>query len=333
MARAFHLALLLIISSKRADACSLCSPQRAGDGPIFELTTDSIDAAAERHDLLVLLLYHEGETSSSTVKGMFAKAAGRLKQALADPYLDPTLLDPSLRVSMSTVVTDERHSLMLAQIDASAHPLAAARLGVLSVELPALRVLRGDANFGYKLRGPAADFVVRTGRAVLHELNAPRRVTVATLPQQPQEGGRPTGALHVVATLGQRQGICAVEQVGPAGWAGSPCAQSLPPQCPSHPSASVAWRDRQSVFWLLRGRWPTPSVSRRRCLHGPPSSSASAQPRRSPLPLVTSPLSSPAPPSRPPPRQSRRFRNLAHLRRFRRQLRLPPRHRRASPLP
>ena len=47
----------------------------------------------------------------------------------------------------------------MAQIDAEAFPRAASMLHVESVELPAVRILRGDASFAYPLRagGSAAE--------------------------------------------------------------------------------------------------------------------------------------------------------------------------------
>ena len=38
----------LALLAHTARACELCAAARVGDGPVFELTTDSIDLAADR---------------------------------------------------------------------------------------------------------------------------------------------------------------------------------------------------------------------------------------------------------------------------------------------
>ena len=201
---------LIVCCLTFAGGCSLCAPQRADDGPVFEVTTDSIEAAVERHDVLVLLLYNGADANQSTVnsKRAFARTAGKILTLMNDPYSEFALL-PS-RASIATEVSAERDSVMLAQLDTAEHPLAAHRLGVHPAELPALRFVRGDASYGYKLRGPAGDFVTRTGLAVLDELKAERALASSAAAS---DGG---DAMRVLGTLHSGASLCAFQQVAHA---------------------------------------------------------------------------------------------------------------------
>lgn len=218
-----YVKLLLVVHSILAPSvrvlgCELCAPSRVEDGPVFELSSESIDAAAERHDLLLLLLYDgrdEGRPTKNS-KAALGTTAGRLQKALEDEYLDPALISADARraASLSTAVDAKHRSLMVAQLDASLHPLAADRLGVHRIELPALRFVRGDASYGYKIRAPAGDFVTRTGTAVLDELNAPRALARPLLRTEPPDAAAPP--LRLVATIHSAQSLCALQLVAHA---------------------------------------------------------------------------------------------------------------------
>jgi hypothetical protein len=278
--------------------CSLCTPQRSTDGPVFELTTDSLDAAAERHDLLVLLLYNGGSLPSKpdqqtvNAKSAYSRTAGRLLKAFNDPYLDPAILDPELRASLAVEVTDTRHTVMLAQLDANEHPLAAHRLGVHSQELPALRMLRGDATYGYKIRGPSGDFVTRTGRAVFDELKAARSPAVRlTAPAEPLPAVG--GELRLLGELHSSAKACVFQQVKPP--SAHPWHPTPPSRTPWDPTLTIPPRPPEQVAHAFRkpdepSVWPPVTFA----LH--PSSSAAAvctslalQPRPSSPPSAPKP--------------------------------------------
>ena len=99
----------------------------------------------------------------------------------------------------------------MAQIDATTHSLAAHRLGVLPVELPSLRFVRGDATYGYKLRAKPGDFVPRTALAVLEELRMPRQLTRRAV-DQPES----RSMLQLVGSLHRNESVCAFQHVAHA---------------------------------------------------------------------------------------------------------------------
>lgn len=113
-------ALVLFLRTDAAHGCSLCAARQVGDGPVFELTADSIDGAAARHDLLLLLLFSGEDKPTAGAQKALGVTAGRLEKALKDPYLDPELISPEARkfASMSNAVDGDRHSLMVAQVPA-----------------------------------------------------------------------------------------------------------------------------------------------------------------------------------------------------------------------
>ena len=177
---------------------------------------------------MLLLLYNRERQDSPTKNSisLLSTVAGRLEAALRDEYLDPMLIDPDKRraVTISKEVDHEHHSLMIAQVDVGTHPLVAYRLGVHpEVELPAIRILRGDATYGYKIRAPAGEFVTRTGKAVLDELNTPVNLltTRPSLLPSPaaakgvSRGEQPTSLppFLVVATLHTLESVCALQLV------------------------------------------------------------------------------------------------------------------------
>ena len=263
--------------------CSLCTPTRAGDGPVFELTTDSLDAAAERHDLLLLLLYRgaSDEPQMANAKRAFGTTAGRLHSAFNDPYLDPSILDPELRASLASEVTDERHTVMLAQLDAAEHPLALHRLGVHEAELPALRLLRGDASYGYKIRGPPDDFVTRTGLAVFDELKAERAPAVHLSEAAEADAGSHQRQPRVIGTLPHGTDTCAFQRVAHAFRKDDPTST-----WPAVPFAVQPTSGECTAAALRPAPAPPPAASA-------PSVGIPARHQRTPLP--------PPPPPRLPP--------------------------------
>lgn len=245
---------------------------------------------------MLLLLYNRERQDSPTKNSisLLSTVAGRLEAALRDEYLDPMLIDPDKRraVNISKEVDHEHHSLMIAQVDVGTHPLVAYRLGVHpEVELPAIRILRGDATYGYKIRAPAGEFVTRTGKAVLDELNTP----VNLLTTRPSLLPRPTAAkgvfrgeqptslppFLVVATLHTLESVCALQLVAHT--------FRKPDESSGWPSVAFALSSESTVD---AAACPHAALTARssEALHAPSSVAPSASPPSLP------PL---APPSRP----------------------------------
>ena len=293
--------LVLLSCVLVSHGCELCTAQRTGDGPVFELTDLSFDTAVARHDLLLLLLYKGGadDRPTRTAISALARTAGRLEMSLKDEYLDPVLITPQVRraVSLSTVVDHNHHSLMIAQIDVHAHPITAHRMGVHEVELPALRLVRGDATYGYKIRAPNGDFVTRTGMAILDELNAPPTLVgeevgegeeTSTSPKKTADG-RPHA--RVVGTLHSQPSLCAFQQVAHA--------YRKPDVSSGFPAVGFALDVQGSSAGL--SDCPLPAFAPR-ASYSPPSAPVTAPPPpppSSPYPSAAAPMATRRPPALP----------------------------------
>ena len=173
---------LLFSLALQVQSCEVCKGVRV-DGSVLELSSDALDDTVSSHPLLLLLLYQPWCSRSEHLLKEHAVASGVL----------------------GTDIT-------FARVDVSAHPAAATQLGVSITEVPTLRVLRGDALFGYPLRSgmSAAEIASRMREEQALQLGSLELDELAMASLEASSGTR------VVASLCSEESITAFEQVAAA---------------------------------------------------------------------------------------------------------------------
>ena len=125
---------LLCVAARMANACDVCdglAARKVASGEVLEISDEGQERLVVEHALTALLLYKPYDPRTQPLQQAFDEVAISLK--------DSGLLQ----------------SCVMAQINVESFPRAASLLNVESVELPAIRILRGDAAFGYPLRSAA----------------------------------------------------------------------------------------------------------------------------------------------------------------------------------
>ena len=150
--RASLLLSALLFAASAVDACDVCdgiAGKKVASGEVLEISDEGLRRLAPAHPLLSLLLYKPWDTKTKRLQTAYDDAAAAL------------IIGAGLPVVM-------------AQIDVDQFPVASAVLDVADVEMPTIRVLRGDPRFGYPLRhaGVAAADIAQRLRSELETPDA-----------------------------------------------------------------------------------------------------------------------------------------------------------------
>ena len=197
----------LLYLASLAAGCEVCDGATMGEDNVLELTADALDESVCAHELMLLLLYKSWSSRSDELRKQHVSAAAKLSG---------------------------RPGITLARVDLSAHPSVAAQLQLADSEIPALRVLRGDASFGYAPRsGRSAG---ELAQAMLEEevvqFGSLRRDAAAMAELEASSRTR------VVASLSSAESIRAFEQVA-AAYAGTITFAIVPPPPPPEGAAEA----------------------------------------------------------------------------------------------
>ena len=191
-ARAIALAVLLM--AELVGACDVCdglAASKVASGEVLDISDEGLRRLASSHTILALLLYHAWDAKSQKAQKAYDEAALAFKR--------------------------EGSPIVMAQIDVRQFPAAAAFLHVTSVQVPAMRILRGDHQFGYPLQlqgnGNAADIVA----ALRAELSRASGSIVSRLSEAEIDalGERPDQT-YVVANVSDPRNAASIEQVAHA---------------------------------------------------------------------------------------------------------------------
>ena len=214
------LALLCFIS--RALGCEVCDGARMGEDNVLELTADALEESVRSHPLMLLLLYKSWSSRSDELRKQHSSAAGQLSS---------------------------RPGLTLARVDLSTHPSVAAQLRVADSEIPTLRVLRGDASFGYALRGG------RTAGEMARAMLAEEAVQFGSIERDAPAMAEleASSRTRVVASLSSAESVRAFEQVA-AAYAGTITFAIIPPSPPPEGVAAEEGASAGDVVELFRER-------------------------------------------------------------------------------
>ena len=227
--------------------CDLCE---GGAGPsggsvtadgVLELTPSAFGDVVDAHPLVVLLLYRPWCSRTRKLHEEYAAAARTLRPVGT--------------------------SVALARIDASEYPEFAATLGVSPAALPALRVHRGDAQFGAMYRGGLS--AAKIASYVREELSRRDGAALQRVGADWRESPAPAST-RVIGRLSKPRSLRAYEQVAmalgdviefaleegpgaddpPVPPAASPAAPSAPPAMPpsSAPEEVTLQRERSPAM-------------------------------------------------------------------------------------
>ena len=210
-------ALLLLRSAAACDVCDGVARRKVASGEVLEISDEGLSRLVPAHSLLALLLYKPNDARTEPMQRAYDKTAAELKAS--------GLLE----------------QCVMAQIDAETFHRVAATLNVESIELPVVRILRGDAAFGYSLgwngtpEQLAALLVEQIGRGS----SATARLDVEQLDALERGAGAPGNGTRVVAELSHPRSVWAAEQVAHAlrGAVSVALPISAPPTASSPPAA------------------------------------------------------------------------------------------------
>ncbi len=173
------------------DVCDGIASRKINSGEVLEINDAGLERLAPAHSMLAILLYKPYDAKTERMQRAFDDVASALK---ADGLLD---------------------KCVLAQIDAETFPRAAASLHVEAVEMPAIRLVRGDAAFGYPLRagGSVAELLSRL-RIEISRRDAPaaKRLLPEELSRLESDGN----GTRVLVRASRQSSLRAVEQVAHA---------------------------------------------------------------------------------------------------------------------
>lgn len=125
----FLVCVLLLLRCRSSSACDVCdgiAAKKVASGQVLEISDEGLRRLAPSHNPLALLLYKPWEAKGERLQRIYDEVAAFFKR--------------------------EGMAIVMAQIDVSQFPAVTAALSVADVELPCVRVLRGDDRFGYPLR-------------------------------------------------------------------------------------------------------------------------------------------------------------------------------------
>jgi len=236
--------LLLLGLVRFTCACDVCdglSAKKLKYGQVLDISDEGLTRLTAEHDLIFLLLYKSWDDRSDRLATAFDRAAASIHRSGGGAFV-------------------------MAQLDADAFRAVAPTLHVSSVELPTIRVLRGDVRFGYPLRSgnTASEIEARLRFEVDQPGTVVARLDAASLDELQPSAVPPGKGTRVIGHLTSPQSVRAFEQVAHA---------------------------FRGVIHFMLPESPEPAVP-------PPSSPPSLPPAPSESPSSMPP---PSPPSTPPP--------------------------------
>jgi hypothetical protein len=186
--------LLLVPLVRGCDVCDGQAAKKLKSGQILDISDEGLTQLVAAHDAVFLLLFQPWDARSDRLASAFDRVAAVLHRTGGAP------------------------GCVLAQIDASTFPAVPAALHVAAASLPTIRVLRGDASFGYPLRSgdtaPEIEAAIRSeleraGRSVVSRLDS---ATLTNLLNSTKPGTR----TRVIGHLRHPPHVRAFEQVAHA---------------------------------------------------------------------------------------------------------------------
>lgn len=175
------------------DVCDGVAAKKVASGEVLEISDEGLERLAPAHPLLALLLYKPYDPRTQPMQSAFDAVAAALKSE--------GLLD----------------RCVMAQINAESFPRASARLHIEAVELPAIRVLRGDASFGYPLLTGLGSSAQELAAHIKQQLDRGAAPLVATLsPADIGDLEHRANDTRVIAEVSNPMSSHALEQVAHA---------------------------------------------------------------------------------------------------------------------
>ena len=185
--------LQLLSTAAACDVCDGIAAKKVASGEVLEISDEGLERLAPAHDLLALLLYRTFDARTQPMQSAFDSVAAALK---AEGLLD---------------------RCVMAQLDTEKFPRAAALLHVEAVELPAIRMLRGDASFGYPLRAGFGSSAQELAARIRSEIDRGASPLTARLELAALQGFEHDGNdTRVVADVTRPRSVRAIEQVAHA---------------------------------------------------------------------------------------------------------------------